>query len=180
MKAARTTTCILILASLLLMGAVTWTACGGTKTSAKGTSPLMASEAFVASAAPGNQTEGTTTKAGDVTQTRNATVSYTIEATDPRVAGTYDVVYNIDQLPDGSGKMWATLKLTNDKGTWVCDSASALLDSSGHVYVFGLAKGTGDYDGLVSVWQWYWPLNTSSFSTALPFIAVSGWIQKAP
>jgi hypothetical protein len=72
------------------------------------------------------------------------------------------------------------MTLANDKGTWVCDAASAAFDAKGRTYVFALAEGTGAYEGLASVWQWYWPLNQGSFSTALPMIAVSGWVQKAP
>ncbi len=179
MRATRTITCILILVSLLLIGSLVWAGCGSSRSSAE-TSPLSNSEAFVASAAPGAQGEGTSTKAGDITQVRNATVSYTVEATDPRAAGTFDVIYNLDQAADGSGSMWGTWTVTNNKGTWVCDAMRGALDAKGHTFVFGSAKGTGAYDGLVSLWQWYWPLNTSSFSAALPLVAVSGWIQKAP
>jgi hypothetical protein len=178
MRATRTTTSILILVSLLLVGAVIWAGCGNSGSSAKGT-PLSKSEAFVASAAPGAQGDGTITHSGTVSQVRNATVSYKVDATDPRVVGTFDVVYNLDQAADGSGKMWGTWTVTNNKGTWVCEALSGSLDSSGHTFVFGSAKGTGAYAGLVSLWQWYWPLNTSSFSASLPLIAVSGWIQKA-
>jgi hypothetical protein len=141
---------------------------------------LSSAQPFVAAAAPGKQTAGTETKVGEVTRLRNGTISYTIEATDPRVAGTHDVVYNWDEAADGSGRMWATWTTTNDKGSWVCDASSAVFDAKGRTFVFGVAKGTGAYEGLVSVWQWYWPLNQSSFSSALPLIAVSGWIQKAP
>jgi hypothetical protein len=179
MRAARTITYLPILVSLLLIGALTWVGCGGGDSSAE-RSQLSNSEAFVASATPGAQGEGTSTKAGDVTQVRNAMVSYTVEATDPRVAGTFDVIYNLDQAADGSGSMWGTWTVTNSKGTWVCDAMSGALDAKGHTFVFGSAKGTGAYEGLVSLWQWYWPLNTSSFSAALPLVAVSGWIQKAP
>jgi hypothetical protein len=178
MRTTRTSTNILMLGLLLLTGALAWAGCGSDESSAQGTL-LSRAQPFVASAAVGKQTEGATTKAGDVTQVRNATVSYKIEATDPRVAGTYDVLYNYDEAADGSGTMWATWTLTNDKGTWVCDAASAAFDAKGHTFVFGLSKGSGAYEGLVSMWQWYWPLNTSSFSSALPFTAVSGWIQKA-
>ncbi len=178
MRMTRNTTRILVFASLLLVGSLAWAGCGSGDSGAKG-SQLSSSEAFVASAAPGEQGEGTSTQIGDVTQVRNATVSYTVEATDPRAAGTFDVVYNLDQAADGSGKMWGTWTVTNDKGTWVCNAMSGALDAKGHTFVFGSAKGTGAYEGLVSLWQWYWPLNTSSFSAALPLIAVSGWIQKA-
>jgi hypothetical protein len=181
MRPRRTTSYLLILVSLLLAGALAWAGCGDddSNSSAQGTL-LSNAEAFVASAAPGKQTAGTETKVGDVTQLRDATISYTIEATDPRVAGTYDVIYSYDEAADGSGRMWATWKLTNNDGTWVCDAANAAFDAKGRTFVFALSKGTGAYDGLVSLWQWYWPLNTGSFSTALPLIAVSGWIQKAP
>ncbi len=178
MSAARTTTHILIFGSFLLIGALVWAGCGGSSSSAKG-SALSKSEAFVALPAPGEQAAGTEAKVGDVTQVRNATISYKVDASDPRVAGTYDVVYNLDQAADGSGSMWGTWKVTNDKGTWVCDSFSSALDSKGHTFVFGSGKGTGAYEGLLSSWQWYWPLNTSSFSTTLPLIAMSGWVQKA-
>jgi hypothetical protein len=178
MRAAKTTTYIPILVSLLLIGALVWAGCGSSGSSAKG-SQLSNSQAFVASPAPGDQGDGTTTKVGDVTQVRNATVSYTVEATDPRVAGTFAVAYNLDQAADGSGTMWGTWTVTNNKGTWVSDAFSGALDAKGHTFIFGSAKGTGAYASLVSLWQWYWPLNTSSFSAALPMIAVSGWIQKA-
>ena len=181
MRTTRTSTCIVISVLLLVTGALAWAGCGNddTNSSAQGTL-LSGAQPFVAAAAPGKQTEGTTTKVGDVTQVRDATISYKIEATDPRVAGTHDVVYSLDEAADGSGSMSARWTTTNEKGTWVCDASHAAFDAKGRCFVFGLAKGTGAYEGLVSLWQWYWPLNTSSFSTALPLIAVSGWIQKAP
>jgi len=173
---------IAVLALLLVVGALVLTGCGGKSPSTSSGNPALAdTQPFVASATPGPATGGTTTEVGDVTQTRNATASYTIEATDPRCNGTFDVVYNMDEAADGTmTKFYGTWKVTNDKGTWVCDNWTGAQDALGvHTFTFGVSKGTGDYEGLVAVWQWYWPLNASSFSTALPLMAVSGWIDKA-
>ncbi len=187
MRTARTTTYLLViglLTSLLLAGALALTACGSgsanTGTSS-GNPALAGAQPFVVSAIPRDDTGGTETKVGDVTQTRNGTASYDVEATDPRLSGTFDVVYNTDEASDGTlTKFYGTWKATNDKGTWECDNWSGAQDSAGHLFTVGVGRGTGDYEGLVAVWQWYWPLNTSSFSTALPVLAVSGWVQKAP
>jgi hypothetical protein len=122
MRATRTTTCMLVFASLLLAGAITWAGCGGDDSSAQGSFP-SASEAFVASTDLGKPGQmGISDLVDGVTQVRNATVSYEVKATDPRVSGTFDVVYSYDQTADGSGAMWGTWTVTNDKGTWVCDA----------------------------------------------------------
>lgn len=112
------------------------------------------------------------------TQTRNGTYSYDVEATDSRLSGIFDVVYNIDEPASGASTWWGSWKLTNDEGTWVCDSWRGACDPIGHTFTAGVSRGTGAYEGLLAVWQWYWPLGSGA-SGALPISAVSGWIQKA-
>ncbi len=191
MRRARTSAHILIFASLLLIGSLVWTGCGGnssTISTSTANAVLADSIPFVASAIPANGTEGGMAQVGDITQTRNATSSYIVDATDPRLSGTFAVVYNTDQAPDGTmTRFFGNWKLTNDKGSWVCDSWTGAADAvvgpnSTHFFTVGVGKGTGAYEGLVSVWQWYWPLNDSrnSGSTALPLIAGSGWSHNAP
>ncbi len=188
MRSARTTTYILILASSLLMAgaALTMAGCGG-DTSAEVLARVADAQPFVASAmvAPRPQAEATETLVGDVRQVRNGGASYDVEATDPRLSGTFDVVFNYDENADNSAQMWGTWTAANDKGAWVCDSFEGGFDSAGHYFTVGIGKGTGDYEGLLSVWQWYWPLSAISPNTGLPvdmrlpIFAVSGWIQKA-
>ena len=171
---------VLIFAAVLLTRALAWAGCSGDNADSQSSTMLSASEAFVASARQVGVTPGTTTMKDDLSiESRDNTVSYKVEATDPRVAGTFNVSFNSDETHEGSGTMWGTWTITNDKGTWVCDGWRGAYDAQGHTFTAGSATGTGDYEGLVSVWQWYWPLG-SGVGTALPVFAVSGWIQKAP
>jgi hypothetical protein len=187
MKTARTVIYIPVLVLLLLVGAPVLAGCGNDNSTPTKSAAVSGSEPFVASAmvGPRDQLDGSTTKVGDVTQLRNATVSYDVEATDPRLTGIFDVVVNSDEAAGGTGTMWGTWKLTNDKGSWICDSWRGAFDQD-HTFTAGLSKGTGAYEGLVSLWQWYWPLVAISPSTGLPdtsaglpVMAVSGWVQKA-
>ena len=180
MRGARTITYLLVAALLLLAGALIWTGCGGGSPAASATGVLSGKQPFVASSQVMKNGTGTSTAVGDVTQVRGATVTYSVEGTDPRVTGTFVVTYDMDQIADGSGRMWGTWVDTNSEGTWVCDAWSGHHGASGETFVFGQSKGTGKYEGLVSHWLWYW--NTSDASSSQgskPGIAASGWIEKA-
>jgi hypothetical protein len=188
MKAARTIAYVSISLLLLLIGALVLVGCSAENSTATEPAAVAGSEPFVASAMLGarGQGGGSTTQVGDVTQVRNGTASYDVEATDPRLAGIFDVVYNYDEAADGTATMWGTWRLKNDEGTWICDSWRGAFDEKGHTFTVGLTRGTGAYEGLVSLWQWYWPLAAISPATGLPdtseglpLMAVSGWVQKA-
>jgi pyruvate,orthophosphate dikinase len=109
----------------------------------------------------------------------DASATYDVEATDARLAGIFDVVFNYDLAQDGSATMWGTWKLTNDKGTWVCDSWRGAFDPAGNTFTVGRGEGTGSYEGLASYWQWYMPRGEVVSLKTLPFMWVSGWVEKA-
>ncbi len=179
MKGPRTTTYLLIAGLLTMMGTLVWTGCGSDESATKGTGVLSGTQPFVASSMVNKEAEGTSTEVGDITQVRGATVEYAIEATDPRVAGTFAVTYNMDQIADGSGKMWGTWVDTNTDGTWVSDTWTGYHAANVDTFVFGQSKGTGKYEGLVSYWLWHWNTTyASSFQGNTPAIAASGWIGK--
>jgi hypothetical protein len=167
-----------VAALLLVAGASFLAGCGGKTASSGDGGAVSGLQPFVAYAtvAPGGN-EGTSTVVGEVTQWRDATALYKVEGSDQRVSGSFTVTYNVDTTADGNSKLWGNWVLTNDKGTWVCDGWSGAQDAKGETYTFGISKGTGDYEGLITCWQWHWPLDNASFTVKLPLIAVSGWIQ---
>jgi hypothetical protein len=183
MSAARPTRYMPAVVLFILIGALVLMGCGsGSSSTATGQSTAAVdSEPFAASALVGarEHLEGTTTEVGDITQVRNGTATYDVEATDARLAGIFDVVFNYDLAQDGSATMWGTWKLTNDKGTWVCDSWRGAFDPAGNTFTVGQGRGTGAYEGLASYWQWYMPRGELASLKTLPFMWVSGWVEKA-
>ena len=81
-----------------------------------------------------------------------------IQASDPRVSGTYSVVLNGDiwETPD-AGITWGTSRLDGPDGGWDCSFTgigdpypSSPVDD---LYLW-VCPGTGDYQDLT--WVWYW------------------------
>jgi hypothetical protein len=92
-------------------------------------------------------TYGTSTRAGDVLQTRNGTVSCYEFASDDRASGSSTRTINQDERPDGSATWWGTFEIENAGGTWT-GAWTGTVDSKANVSIVGAAIGSGGYAGL--------------------------------
>jgi hypothetical protein len=182
MKTARTTT-LLVIAILLLAWTLTESGCGDKASSTTASAALSGLESFVGAAKLTESTPGTETTAGDVTQVRGVKAAFQVEASDPRASGTAEVTSNYDGRAGVSAQSWGSSVLTNSKGTWVCDAwtGAGATDTGGksHSFIFNVAKGTGDYEGLVMYVQWHFVEAVSVMVPPSQGIAISGWIEKA-
>jgi hypothetical protein len=172
----------LIAIAVFLLAATTLTGCGD-KTASGGSSAILSGlQPFVAGAMLKQTTDGTETTVDGVTQDRNWKYQFQVEASDPRVSGDLEVIFNADATPSGSyGKYWGTSVLSNSKGTWVCEGWNgALTTSPMHQFTFVASKGTGAYAGLELYIQWHMVENSPELlpPSAPGGTAVSGWIQK--
>lgn len=179
MRGASRTTYTLIAALLIATGALVWVGCGSDTSSSKGTGVLAGLNPFVSATKILKQTPGTEATAGDITQARGLAVSYQTEASDARASGAIEVTVNADLAVDGSGSMWGTYVLTNDRGTWVCDGWTGALDASGHRFTFIKAAGTGEYEGLTLYTLGYFDSGPTTMLPPSQGMAGSGWIQKS-
>lgn len=185
MKWARTSS-IALIACLLLAGALAWGGCGdkGTTTTTEPAGVLSGIDPFIGATTLTDSTNPTQTTAGDITQLRNGKLTFTVVASDPRVAGTMESAFNIDVRADESATIWGSSVLTNDKGTWVCDKFTGSV-TSGYAlqFIYSEAKGTGEYEGLVSYTLQHMldPLTNTDMKLEPPSAKASylGWIQKA-
>jgi hypothetical protein len=170
-----------IMVLLVAAGALAWAGCGG-KASTSNSAILSGLEPYVAGAMLTQTKDGTETTVDNVTQDRNWTYTFQVEASDPRAAGTLEVVFNADAPKSGGAHYWGTCVLTNTKGTWVCDSWDGAMTSlPAHQFTFSVYNGTGAYKGLALYMQWHMVQNSTQMlpPSALGGAAVSGWIQKA-
>ena len=88
---------------------------------------------------------------GDVVQTRHAVWTFRRASSDPRLAGTEDIVINVDQRQsDMSATMWGTSRLRNAGGTWVKRWTGGIAAGGDVHHFYGTLKGTGGYAGLVA------------------------------
>jgi hypothetical protein len=166
---------------LVMLGAVAWSGCGEEASSTGNAAILSGLDPFVAGAMLTETKNGTETTVDNVTQDRNWTYVFQVEASDPRVSGTLEVIMNADAPRSGGAKYWGTLVLTNSKGTWVCDNwDGAMTAMPTHQFTFSACKGTGAYQGLALYIQWHMVDNSTKMlpPSALGGTAVSGWIQK--
>ncbi len=92
-------------------------------------------------------TYGSTTTAGDVTQTRNAYISCYEYTTEERVSGASTRNFNADTRPDGSADWWGTSEVTNDGGRWLGVWRGSL-DVQGNLTIAWTSIGSGGYAGL--------------------------------
>jgi hypothetical protein len=173
---------ISIAVALIIAGTLAWSGCGGTASSGSNAAILSGLEPFVAGAMLTQTQDGTETTVDNVTQDRNWTYVYQVEASDPRASGTLEVIFNADAPKSGGAHYWGTCVLTNGKGTWVCDNwDGAMTSMPTHQFTFSASKGTGAYEGLALYIQWHMVENSTTMlsPSAVGGTAVSGWIQKA-
>jgi hypothetical protein len=88
---------------------------------------------------------------GDVVQMRHAVWTFRRASSDPRLAGTEEVVINCDQRQsDMSATTWGTSRLRNAGGTWVKRWTGGIAAGGDVHHFYGTLKGTGGYAGLVA------------------------------
>jgi hypothetical protein len=182
MKTTRSTT-LFLMAVLLLAWTLSGSGCGGTTQAAEVPAIVSGLDAFVGTAELSSSTEGTETTEGTVIHMRDIAAEFKIEATDPRAAGTAKITSNYDANGNVSVQSWGTSVLTNSKGTWVCDAwtGAGLTDGSGsaHSFIYNVARGTGEYEGLTMYVQWHFTEAVSTMKPPSQGIAISGWIEKS-
>jgi hypothetical protein len=127
-------------------------------------------------------TEGpyeSTETVGDVVQMRNAEWTYRIEtSSDPRLAGTEQVVINVDQRQsDMSARLWGTSVLSNQGGTWVGDWTGDIASGGNVHHVHQAAKGTGGYAGLVAHFSGWFVEAGEGFTLDIQIVN-AGWIES--
>ena len=121
----------------------------------------------------------TTETVGDVVQMRNATWTYRMESSDPRLTGTMDVVINVDQRQaDKSGALWGTAVLSNQGGSWDGSWTGGIAAGGDVHHVHQVARGTGDYEGLVADFSGWFVEAGEGFTPDIQVIN-AGWIQSA-
>lgn len=127
-------------------------------------------------------TEGSfesTETVGDVVQMRNAEWTYRNESSDPRLAGTYDVVINVDQRQsDMSARLWGTSVLSNEDGTWVGDWTGGIASGGNVHHLYQTAEGTGGYAGLVVHSSGWFVEAGEGFAPDIQIVN-AGWIESA-
>jgi hypothetical protein len=182
MKTAKATT-LLLMAVLLLAWTLSNSGCGGTAQTAADVPAIVSGlEPFVGTAQLSSSTEGSETTEGTVTHMRDINAEFKVEATDPRASGSAKITSNYDANGNVSVQSWGTSVLTNGKGTWVCDAwtGAGLTDASGasHSFIYNVARGTGEYEGLTMYVQWHFTEAVTTMRTPSQGIAISGWIEK--
>ena len=126
-------------------------------------------------------TEGpdvSTETVGDVVQTRNAEWTYRNESSDPRLAGTQQVVINVDQRQsDMSARLWGTSVLSNPGGTWVGDWTGGIASGGNVHHLYLTARGTGGYAGLVAHSSGWFVEAGEGFTPDIQIVN-AGWIES--
>ena len=158
--------CLLLAAAL---GAASMSACGGSGTESASPAAVV-SGTPVALATPATAQEvrgmlpvvftlslvkrhggGSSKTVGDVVQMRHVMWTYRNQSSDPRLSGRWVVVFNVDQRQaDMSGRLWGTIRLSNQGGTWVGKCTGGIAAAGDVHHCYASLKGTGGYAGLVS------------------------------
>jgi hypothetical protein len=107
---------------------------------------------------------------------------YRLSMSQPLIDGIMEVTSDIGTLPSGSTVIKGSWVLRTGQGTWKGSSWTGIVTAEGadHFYV-GKAAGTGGFEGLVLILEWYVAKapGSSPAVEGLPEpIAVSGWIQS--
>jgi len=178
---------------LLLAGSVVMTACGGSADAAAGTTPTAAPTAspmpavvqefrgmlpcVSTSSLIKERPDASTKTVGDVVQMRHAVWTFLRASSDPRLAGTEEVVVNCDQRQsDMSATMWGTSRLRNAGGTWVKRWTGGIAAGGDVHHFYGTLKGTGGYAGLVAHGSAWVAESGEGFTSDLEIVE-AGWIE---
>ena len=178
---------------LLLAGSVVMTACGGSADATEGATPTAAPTASPIPAAvqefhgmlPYVSTSSlvkdrpyaSTRTVGGVKQMRHAVWTFRLASSDPRLAGTEEVVVNCDQRQsDMSATTWGTSRLRNAGGTWVKRWTGGIAAGGDVHHFYGTLKGTGGYAGLVAHGSAWVAESGEGFTSDLEIVE-AGWIE---
>ncbi len=178
---------------LLLASSVVMTACGGSDGEAAGPTPTAEP---IASPRPAAVQEfhgmlpyvstsslvkdrpyASTRTVGGVKQMRHAVWTFRLASSDPRLAGTEEVVVNCDQRQsDMSATTWGTSRLRNAGGTWVKRWTGGIAAGGDVHHFFATLKGTGGYAGLVAHGSAWVAESGEGFTSDLQIVG-AGWIE---
>jgi len=112
---------------------------------------------------------------GDIRQQRNMNWIFDQNASDPRLVGKYEIWFNIDSRPDGSGEMWGTAQLTTNDGVWKGAWTGAIASGQTPQYMVGEFFGSGAYEGLEWHNQSHFVGSGAGFTTDIEIVG-TGWI----
>jgi len=122
---------------------------------------------------------GSTKTVGDVVQMRHDAWTYRQDASDPRLSGRFDVVFNVDQRQaDLSARFWGTSRLSNQGGTWVGRWTGGIAAAGDVHHCYLTQKGTGEYAGLVSHCSGWFVEAGEGFTPDIQIVN-AGWIETA-
>jgi len=122
---------------------------------------------------------GKTTKANGMMRIRDYWWEFRQEMSDPRASGTIISSLNADQRPDGIADMWGEWTLTNDASAWECRAWSGAIRTGGLEHFTHVeAVGTGAYEGLILVVDWYFGEEGKGLPVGSSTPA-AGWIEAS-
>ena len=183
--------CLLLAAALGVAGV---SACGGSSAESVPTAAVVGTPVALATSAAVQEfhdmlpcvstsslvkerPDASTKTVGDVVQMRHAVWTFLRASSDPRLAGTEEVVINIDQRQsDMSATMWGTSRLRNAGGTWVKRWTGGIAAGGDVHHFYGALKGTGGYAGLVAH-RSAWVAESGEGFTADIRIVEAAWIE---
>jgi hypothetical protein len=120
---------------------------------------------------------GSTKTVGDVVQMRHCVWTYRNVSSDPRLNGRWVVVFNVDQRQaDMSGRLWGTIRLSNQGGTWVGKFTGGIAAAGDVHHCYAALKGTGDYAGLLSHSSGWFVEAGEGFTRDIQIVN-AGWIE---
>ena len=119
---------------------------------------------------------------GFATQVIGQVRVFRLQMSQAEVSGALVVTSDLSVRADGRTDVHSSWVLTNDVGSWECDSGSGYIPRDGtEEFGFGTAAGTGEYEGQTLCLQWHIKRGGASAvgSGSTGSTPVSGWIQPA-
>jgi len=119
---------------------------------------------------------------GFATQVIGQVRVFRLQMSQAEVSGALVVTSDLSVRADGRTDVHSSWVLTNDVGSWECDSGSGHIPRDGtEEFGFGTAAGTGEYEGQTLCLQWHIKRGGASAvgSGSTGSTPVSGWIQPA-
>jgi hypothetical protein len=136
---------------LFLAGTVILALLGGLGGAALAQMDEDADAVYVTIAAEPREADAGSVVRGDpLYRSREGVNVYDLEASDPRLTGTFSMFWNVDvDLDTQHGVMWGTARIENDDGTWEGPFIGMEYETAegGLVATSGAMVGSGDYAG---------------------------------